>query len=155
MTYVCLSLCDTIIVHTLLIYITHNITTFDMDIHHATSLINMYGTAWEKKDPSLLSHIFTEDATYADPKEPVSRGIDAITQYWSTKIVEGQSDIVFQLLHVWMDGDTVIAEWHATFEDTKRQIHIEMTEVAIFGVRGDRFSSIREYYTSRHSAIEK
>ncbi|MDR3558464.1 MAG: hypothetical protein P4L61_02955, partial [Candidatus Pacebacteria bacterium] len=61
----------------------------------------------------------------------------------------------FKLLNVWIDegrggvdGATVIAEWDAEFIDTKRNLHIDMTEVAIFGVKDGKFSSLREYYRS-------
>lgn len=112
----------------------------------AIKLIEIYGKAWETRDPELIVTIFTEDATYFDPKEPLNIGRDAIKQYWVTKVIGEQDDIKFSLKHVWVDDDSVIAEWHATFKDTKRNLCIEMDEVAIFSVKGDKFSAIREYY---------
>ncbi len=112
----------------------------------ATKLIEVYGKAWETRDPELIVTIFTEDATYNDPKEPENIGREAIRQYWVTKVIGEQTDIKFDLRHLWVDGDTVIAEWHATFKDTKRNLLIDMIEVAIFTVKGDKFSSLREYY---------
>ena len=112
----------------------------------AIKLIGIYGKAWETKDPELVATIFTEDATYDDPKESENIGIEAIKQYWKYKVIGEQDDIHFNLLHVWVDGSSVIAEWHATFKDIKRKLSIDMLEVAIFTVDGNRFSSIREYY---------
>ncbi len=109
-------------------------------------LIEVYGRAWETRDPELIVTIFTEDATYNDPKEPENIGRDAIRQYWITKVIGEQEDIKFNLRHLWVDGDSVIAEWHATFKDTKRNLLIDMVEVAIFTVQGDKFSALREYY---------
>jgi ketosteroid isomerase-like protein len=114
----------------------------------ALKLIEIYGKAWETRDPELIITIFTEEATYNDPKEPENIGRDAIKKYWETKVIGEQKDIKFTLLHLWVDGDTVIAEWHATFIDIKRNLHIDMTEVAIFGVKDEKFSSLREYYKS-------
>ncbi len=37
-------------------------------------LIDTYGRAWETKDPDLAVSIFTEDATYDDPHEPLNSG---------------------------------------------------------------------------------
>ena len=54
----------------------------------------------------------------------------------------------FELKNIWIDGDTVIAEWHATFKDVNRNLNIDMLETAIFTVRDGKFSSLREYYKS-------
>jgi ketosteroid isomerase-like protein len=114
----------------------------------AIKLIEIYGKAWETRDPELIVSIFTEEATYNDPKEPENIGRDAIKKYWETKVIGEQEDIQFNLLHVWVDEETVIAEWHATFKDIKRNLFIDMTEVAIFGTKDGKFSSLREYYKS-------
>lgn len=119
-----------------------------MNKEEALKLIEIYGKAWETRDPELIITIFTEEATYNDPKEPENIGRDAIKKYWETKVIGEQEDIKFTLLHVWVDGDTVIAEWHATFKDIKRNLLINMIEVAIFGVKDGKFSSLREYYKS-------
>jgi ketosteroid isomerase-like protein len=117
-----------------------------MTHEEATKLIKVYGKAWETRDPELIVTIFTEDAIYNDPKEPENIGREAIRQYWVTKVIGEQDDIKFDLRHLWVDGGSVIAEWHATFKDTKRNLLIDMIEVAIFTVKGDKFSSLREYY---------
>ncbi len=117
-----------------------------MTKEQAVILIETYGKAWETKDPELIATIFTDSATYNDPKEKENIGLEAIKEYWKYKVIGEQDDIKFNLRHVWVDGDTVIAEWHATFKDIKRNLLIDMDEVAIFTVEGDRFSSLREYY---------
>jgi uncharacterized protein (TIGR02246 family) len=119
-----------------------------MTHQEATALIETYGKAWETKDPELIATIFTNEATYNDPKEPENIGIEAIKEYWRFKVIGEQDDIKFDIRHIWVDGDTVIAEWHATFKDIKRNLFIDMTEVAIFTVSGDKFSALREYYKS-------
>lgn len=119
-----------------------------MTKEEAIKLIEIYGRAWETRDPELIITIFTEDATYNDPKEPENIGIAAIKRYWETKVIGEQQDIKFNLLNVWVDGENVIAEWHATFVKHKESVFVDMTEVAIFGVRDGKFSSLREYYKS-------
>lgn len=125
-----------------------------MTREEAIKLIEVYGKAWETKDPELIATIFTEEATYNDPKEPENIGLEAIKEYWKYKVIGEQDDIKFDLRHVWVDGDTVIAEWHATFKDIKRNLFIDMVEVAIFTVKGDRFSSLREYYKTVKTPLE-
>lgn len=117
-----------------------------MTKEEAKKLIEIYGRAWETKDPNLIISIFTQDATYNDPHEPINEGREAIRKYWISKVVGEQDNIHFSLRNLWLDGETVIAEWDATFTDIKRNLQIEMTEVAIFGIREGKFFSIREYY---------
>lgn len=125
-----------------------------MTRERAQELLSIYGRAWMQRDADLILTIFTSDATYFDPAEGEIQGHDGIKHYWQFKVLESQQDIDFKLLHFWVDGDTVIAEWHAKFIDTKRQLRIDMTEVAIFGIEGDRFSSLREYYRSIKTPIK-
>jgi len=117
-----------------------------MTKEEATKLLRIYGDAWVTRDPDLIVTIFTDNATYNDPKEPENIGKEAIRAYWISKVVGEQKDITFDLRHVWVDGDTVIAEWDAEFTDTKRSLKIHMSEVAIFTVENGKFSSLREYY---------
>ena len=127
-----------------------------MNKEQATQLINVYGKAWVTRDPDLIVTIFTEDATYNDPKEPENIGREAIRQYWINKVIGEQSDISFDLKNVWVDnggGETIIAEWYAEFNDTKRNLRIKMQEVAIFGTKGGKFSSLREYYKTEKTAL--
>ena len=124
-----------------------------MKKEHAKKLIETYGKAWETKDSDLILSIFTDDATYFDPKEPLNIGRDAIKQYWITKVIGEQDEIKFTMKNIWIDVDVVIAEWHATFKDIKRSLFIEMEEVAIFTVKDDRFSSLREYYKTKKTSL--
>lgn len=117
-----------------------------MTHEEAGNLVAIYGKAWVNRDPDLIVTIFTEDATYFDPREPENVGRDAIRAYWVSKVIGEQADISFHLRNLWVDGDTVIAEWDAEFTDTKRNLNIQMTEVAIFKIMDDKFSSLREYY---------
>lgn len=121
-----------------------------MNHEEATKLLEVYGRAWVTRDPELIVTIFTEEATYNDPKEPENIGRDAIKNYWQYKVVGEQENITFDLKNVWVvaGGGTVIAEWHATFKDIKRNVFVDMTEVAIFTVKDGKFSALREYYKS-------
>ena len=125
-----------------------------MTHEQATKLIELYGQAWMQRDAELILGVFTPEATYFDPAEGEVRGHAGIKKYWEDKVIASQQDIQFKLLNVWVDSETVIAEWEAHFLDTKRQLNIAMTEVAIFGVDGDRFSSLREYYRSTKTPVK-
>lgn len=121
----------------------------------AKNLIAIYGQAWMERDAEKILTVFTPDATYFDPREGTQVGHEGIRNYWNFKVLNNQKDIHFTLLHTWIDGDTVLAEWNAKFIDIERNLHIDMTEVAIFGVRGDKFSSLREYYYSVKTPVSE
>lgn len=119
----------------------------------AKALIDIYGEAWETRDPNRILDIFTEDATYNDPSLPENQGHAGIRAYWTDHVAAWQRDIKFNCKNIWVDGDTVIAEWEAHFIDTKRNLSIKLDEVAIFTVRGDKFCGLREYYKSEKTAL--
>lgn len=124
-----------------------------MTHEEATKLIEVYGKAWETKDIELISLVFTEDAVYDDPKEPENIGLEAIKEYWKSKVIDGQENIKFEIKNIWVNEDTVIAEWHAVFDDIKRSLNIDMIEVAIFTVKDGKFGSLREYYKTIKTPI--
>lgn len=125
-----------------------------MNRDEALKLLEIYGRAWETQDEELILTIFTEDASYNDPKEPENLGHKAIKKYWISKVKVEQKDINFKILNVWVDENTVIAEWNAKFIDIPRKLKLDMNEVAIFGVRNGKFSSLREYYKSYKTPLE-
>ena len=125
-----------------------------MTYEQAKDLLTTYGEAWINRDPDLILSIFTPDATYNDPRELENQGHGGIRAYWVSKVVGGQKDIKLKLLNIWIDDETVIAEWEAEFIDTKRNLKIKMTEVAIFTVKENKFASLREYYKSTKTPLE-
>jgi hypothetical protein len=44
------------------------------------------------------------------------RGRDGIREYWQTKVVGGQANITCDLLNLYLDDGTAIAEWEAEFD---------------------------------------
>ena len=124
-----------------------------MNKEQVLALLKTYGDAWVTHDPDKIVSIFTDDATYHDPHEPLNQGVEAIRLYWERKIVGEQSDISFELKNVWVDADTAIAEWIAEFTDIKRNLRVHLEEVAILGLSDGKFSSLREYYKSTKTPL--
>jgi ketosteroid isomerase-like protein len=110
-------------------------------------VLDTYIKAWESQDPDLIVTIFTPDATYHERvlKAPIPDR-DAIRRYWETKVVAEESDIRCELLNVYQDGTTVIAEWRAEFSNLG--VRKRMQEVAILTFEGRLISSLREYWAS-------
>src|ERR1700730_16968653 len=98
----------------------------------AGEVLDTYIRAWVTQDPDLIVTIFTEDATYHERvlQEPI-RTLSGIREYWETKVVAEQANIDARLLALYRDGDTVIAEWEAVFDDLVQNCRKRMREVAI------------------------
>ena len=80
-------------------------------------------------------------------QEPI-RGHAGIRAYWQQKVVASQANIECDLLNVYVDGDTAIAEWEARFDDLEDGCRKRMREVAILQFDGGRIASLREYWSS-------
>ena len=115
----------------------------------ARKVIDTYIRAWEGQDPDLIVTIFTPSATYHERvlKDPIPDR-KAIRDYWQSKVVESQADIRVRLLNVYLDDDTVIAEWLAEFDDITEGIRKRMQEIAVLTFEGGLISSLREYWAS-------
>ena len=113
-------------------------------------LIDAYLRAWTTQDPDLILSVFTPSATYHERvlDEPI-RGHAGIREYWQTKVVKEQARIQAELLSLYLDGTTAIAEWEAHFDDLADGYRKRMREVAILELDGDRIASLREYWASK------
>jgi ketosteroid isomerase-like protein len=112
-------------------------------------VLNVYIRAWETQDPDLIVTIFTEDATYHERvlESPIPNR-DAIRRYWETKVAAEQANIKCELLNVYLDGATAIAEWIAEFDDVVQGSRKRMKEIAVLDFSGRRISALREYWSS-------
>jgi uncharacterized protein (TIGR02246 family) len=112
-------------------------------------VLDVYIQAWETQDPDLICTIFTDRATYHERVmgEPI-QGRDGIRAYWQTKVVGGQANITCDLLNLYLDDGTAIAEWQAEFDDTAQQVRKRMREVALLTFDGSLIESLREYWSS-------
>jgi uncharacterized protein (TIGR02246 family) len=115
----------------------------------AQSLIAKYKDAWEQQDPDAILEIFTPDAVYRERVlgEPY-RGHSQIKGYWQTRVVDGQANIQFKLMSLYIDKNTMIAEWDVVFDDRVQNLRKHMLEVAIMEVQGEKIESLREYWSS-------
>jgi ketosteroid isomerase-like protein len=115
----------------------------------AREILDTYIKAWVSQDPDLIVTIFTESATYHERvlEDPIPDRA-AIRRYWEAKVVRSQANIDAKLLTFYLDGDTVIAEWEATFDDVPQQARKRMREVAILEFDGGLIASLREYWAS-------
>ena len=118
-----------------------------LDRDRVLQVLSIYREAWETRDPEKILTIFTPDATYRERAfdEPL-RGHEGIRRYWETKVLLEQANLDFALLHLYLDGNTAIAEWEVEFDDLPARVRRRMREVAILEFRGGRIASLREYW---------
>ena len=114
------------------------------------AVIDTHIRAWEGQDPDLVVTIFTEAATYHERvlDEPI-RTREGIRAYWQSKVVEAQAHITCDLLSLYLDGNTAIAEWQAEFDDVLQGVRKRMREVAILEFQGQLIARLREYWASQ------
>jgi ketosteroid isomerase-like protein len=120
----------------------------------ARAVIATYIEAWETQDPGLIVTIFTPGATYHERvmQDPIPDR-EAIRRYWESKVVESQANIRCELLNLYLDGDTVIAEWLAEFDDRAKGVRKRMKEIAVLTFEGELISSLREYWASEEVGL--
>jgi hypothetical protein len=115
----------------------------------ARAVVDVYIKAWETQDPDLIVTIFTGSATYHERvlHDPIPDRA-AIHQYWQSKVVGAQANIRCELLSLYLDGETAIAEWEAEFDDLVQGVRKRMREIAVLDFEGRLISSLREYWAS-------
>lgn len=119
----------------------------------AQNLFKTYGEAWVKQDADLILSIFTPDAIYDEPHEPVNKGHNAIRNYWVKKVIGEQSDISFNLLAITMEGNQGVVEWNATFKDKKGEHQYDLNEIGLFTLDNGKIKTLREFYRSKKRAL--
>lgn len=113
-------------------------------------IIAIYIDAWVNQDSEKIISIFTEDASYHElVLEKPHIGHVAIRKYWKDKVEKEESDIHVKLLNIYIDGNTVVAEWDAYFFNNKDRQKIHMREVAILEITDNKIKSLREYWHSK------
>lgn len=116
-------------------------------------VLDIYVQAWTEQDPDLITTIFTESASYHERVlEAPILGREGIRAYWQEKVVGSQANIKCQLLSLYLDGTTAIAEWEAEFDDLAQRKRKRMREVAILVFDGQLIESLREYWASQEIA---
>jgi len=116
----------------------------------ANKTLNIYKQAWEEQDSDLILTIFHPDAVYHERvfEEPYV-GHKSIKKYWTDKVLNQQKNIKFKLLSLYIDRNTVIAEWESEFDDLQQNVRKKIQEVAIIDFNNNKISKLREYWASK------
>lgn len=110
-------------------------------------IIDIYRGAWVNRNPDKILTIFTKNAVYHERVlEKPHIGHKQIRKYWVDKVIGEQEKIKFRLLNLYMCGKTAVAEWDVNFFNKKKGKKIHMREVALLEIKGNKISSLREYW---------
>lgn len=116
----------------------------------AIRIIERYKYAWESQDSEAILQIFHEDAVYHEHAyQPRMSGLAEIERYWNAKVKHEQANIEFRLLNLFIDGSVAVAEWQCEFDEPMKRRRIQIKEVAIIEIVGEKIKSLREYWASR------
>lgn len=122
--------------------------SINIDKKIVENIIAVYADAWITQDPEKIVSIFVPNGIYHEfVLEKPYVGHDEIRKYWIDRIISEESNIQFKLLNLYIDGNTAIAEWDAQFTYNKKMIQIR--EVAIMEIVGNKIASLREYWHSK------
>ena len=113
----------------------------------ARKILYKYEEAWVEQDIDKIVSVFTRDGVYHEQvlQKPF-RGHAEIARYWKEKVCQEQSNIKFKLLNYYISGNTLIAEWDASFNSSKEKARIHIREVAIMEIKSEKIKSLREYW---------
>ena len=114
------------------------------------SWLQSYGAAWEGRDATAATELFTLDALYREtPHAEPLRGRTAIAGYWAT-VTADQADIEFDFDILAVSGRTGIAEWSARFRSVSGDVPVELNGVFVLEFAPDGLvESLREWWHVR------
>lgn len=117
-----------------------------VDKNRAQKLIGTYGAAWANQDTNLALSVFSDTALFQEcVLEPPLKGHEEIRTYWEQTVCKKQKNIRFELLNLFVDGDTAIAEWDVVFLDVPEEVHKHLKTLAVAEIRNDKIIALRGY----------
>lgn len=120
-------------------------------------ILDTYKRAWEQRNPSLATQLFTRDATYyEDPfDDKPARGHSDIRRYWEEAVAK-QRDIEFtyQTLYTNEDHSVWGAEWTASYTKVETGERNELKGVLFCQLTRDKrkIKNFWEYWHLRGGA---
>ena len=121
-----------------------------MDENSFKSWLELYGRAWKTLNPSLISELFTKEATYHEKQfdKPIT-GIDAIIEYWNI-VSQTQKDVEFDYEIIAVTPTQGIAHWIASFTRENPKTRVELDGIFVVNLNSEnKCTQFREWWHSR------
>jgi hypothetical protein len=81
----------------------------------AQDLLAAFKRAWERRSPDEIIELMDPDIDYrADPFAEPLVGLNAVRELWNDYAAT-QAHVEFDAEHIWVNGPTVLASWHAAY----------------------------------------
>ncbi len=113
---------------------------------HYASLVQEFGSSWEKGLPGAMADVFTVDAVLVPGAfEPPVTGRSAIAQYWRDVPLE-QGDISFRFGEIFVAGPWFSAEFKCTFRRLRTGERIQISGSVFCETAGQKISEMRMYW---------
>ena len=79
-----------------------------------------YKVAWEQRDESLFSALFTVDGEYHNTPFAVQRGHEQLAEYWRRVKLQEDVKVRYEVLTSTTSGG--IAQWHVTYQVASEEL---------------------------------
>lgn len=81
----------------------------------AQDLLAAFKRGWERRSPDEIIELMDRDIDYrADPFAEPLVGLNAVRALWND-LCANQAHVEFDAEHIWVNGMTVLASWHAAY----------------------------------------
>ena len=111
------------------------------------SWLDLYGKAWQNRDPLLIKDLFSKNATYQEkPFESPMTGIESITKYW-LMVAETQENVQFRYNILTVNENLGIAHWSASF--LRKQTLVNLDGIFVVELNSEnKCTKFREWWQS-------
>lgn len=110
------------------------------------TLIDTFGTAWEKGNLDLLMSVYAPDVVFVEtPFSAPLRGSDAVRQYWA-EVPYNQSEVTFSSGEIYAAGPWFSTEFKCRFRRRRTGEWVEARGAIFCETAGDVIGEMRMYW---------
>ena len=126
-----------------------------MDEAKFDSWLEVYGRAWEDRDPAAVAELFSENATYREtPFDEAARGREAIFEYWARATAEHEG-VRFGHEVLMVNRDLGIARWWVALKNIRSGAPVELDGIFVVCMDANgRCEEFREWWHFRELSSE-
>ena len=109
-------------------------------------MVDLFGKAWEARQPAAMGEVFTDDATFIPgPFDEAVKGRAAIVAYWG-EVPREQSGIAFRFGEIFVAGPWFATEFNCTYRRLKTGDWIRVSGAMFCETVNEKISEMRMYW---------
>lgn len=110
------------------------------------TLVDTFGTGWERGDADAVCSIFAPDAVFIEtPFSAPDRGLPAIRAYWS-EVPANQAEVSFKSGEIYVAGPWFATEFRCTFRRRRTGERIEARGAIFCETQDGKVTEMRMYW---------